>query len=177
MVDTNIHNNDSQSRDTGGGKIMLLSPRVSKTEWQFNEQERIPKTVMSTDQKRQKDGGTGSVKIWTRMWRQSDGGDGEASSTVLRSCRAGRNREGHLLQTAWCRSHHSSGCTLRWGRNECLRSNSSTSRRDSESGAQESKQRERIELCEWCTTTVLQHLCQAYSNSPPPPKKKKKKKE
>lgn len=62
-------------------------------------------------------------------------GDGEASSTVLRSCHAGQSRVVHLLQTAWCRSRRNSGCTPRWGRNECLRSNSSTSHRDSESGA------------------------------------------
>lgn len=67
---------------------------------------------------------------WTKMEEK-----GKASSTALRSCRAGRNIAARPPRTAWCRSCRSSACRPRWGRNEHLRSNSSTSRRDSETKA------------------------------------------
>lgn len=60
----------------------------------------------------------------------------ETSSTALRSCRAGRNTAAPPPQTAWCRSRRSSACRPRWGRNGRPRSNSSTSRRGSESRAE-----------------------------------------
>lgn len=99
---------------------MLLSPRVHKmvtVKWAGG----IHKTAASP--RPDEDGGTG----WTKMEEK-----GETSSTALRSCRAGRNKAAHLPQIAWCRSRRSSVCRLRWGRNEHPRSNSSTSRRDSE---------------------------------------------
>lgn len=65
-----------------------------------------------------------------------DGGNEETSSTVQRSCHAGQSRAVRLLQTAWCQSRRSSGCTQHWGRNGCPKSNSSRSRHDSKSRAE-----------------------------------------
>lgn len=73
------------------------------------------------------DGGSG----WTKMEEKR-----EASSTALRSCRAGRNTAARPPRTAWCQSCRSSACRPRWGRSEHLRSNSSTSHRDSETKAE-----------------------------------------
>lgn len=94
----------------------------------------IPKTVMSLDMRKTRDGGSLSLKkknLDKDDVKSDDGGNEETSSTVLRSCRAGRSTAARLLQRAWCRTRHSSGCTPRWGRNECRKSNSSTSHRDS----------------------------------------------
>lgn len=71
-----------------------------------------------------------------------DGGQKrETSSTALRSCHAGRNTAARPPRTAWCRSRRSSACRPRWGRNGRPRSNSSTSRRDSETKAEVSSWR------------------------------------
>lgn len=121
VAGTKTHDN-IQSR-WGGVQIMLLSPRVSRTvvvKWAG----KIQKTVVSPGHC--EDGGSG----WTKMEQKR-----EASSTALRSCRAGRNTAARPPRTAWCQSCRSSACRPRWGRNEHLRSNSSTSRRDSETKA------------------------------------------
>lgn len=102
---------------------MLLSPRV-RTTVMDKSAGKIQKTVVLPGN--YEDGESG----WTKMEEKR-----EASSTALRSCRAGRNIAARPPRTAWCQSCRSSACRPRWGRNEHPRSNSSTSRHDSETKA------------------------------------------
>lgn len=123
-------------RGGGARQVMLPSPHVSKTGSPLNKSKRNTEDSvvngLAGGWSERMEGPVGKMPGRGRS-EKSDGGDGKASSTVLRSCRAGRSRAAHLLQTAWCQNRRSSGCTPRWGRNECLRSSSSTSHRDSES--------------------------------------------
>lgn len=105
----------------------------------------IPRTVTSPDARKRRERGSEFQKqnkiiiIMTIQDEDIVRGGGlmwgwerrSTSSTGLRSCRADRSTAGRLQRRAWCLTRRSSGCTRRWGRNECRKSNSSTSHHDS----------------------------------------------